>query len=130
MDKRIKIIGTTAIIVFSVLFTLLIGLFVIRPKIIENDILQKQQKEQAEWFKEKADSISKVVELATDSLLWKHEVDSLIYVSQKESLTNKFIKKVKKYESRLADIDTLNDMQLNSAFSTRKMLSDSSAKLW
>lgn len=130
MDKRIKIIGTTAIIVFSVLFTLLIGLFVIRPKIIENDILQKQQKEQAERFKEKADSISKVVELATDSLLWKHEVDSLIYVAQKESLTNKFIKKVKKYESRLADIDTLNDLQLNSAFSTRKMLSDSSAKLW
>ena len=130
MDKRIKTIGITAIILFSVLFTLLIGLFVIRPKIIENDILQKQQKEQAEEFKQKADSISKVVELATDSILWKHQIDSLTYVAQKESLTNKFIKKAKKYESRLADIDTLNDFQLNSSFSTRKMLSDSSAKLW
>jgi regulatory protein YycH of two-component signal transduction system YycFG len=130
MDKRIKTIGITAIVVFSVLFTMLIAVFIIRPKIIENDILQKQQQEQAERFKEKADSISKVVKLATDSILWKHQIDSLTYVAQKESLTNKFIKKAKKYESRLADIDTLNDLQLNSAFSTREMLSDSSCKLW
>lgn len=130
MDKRIKTIGITAIILFSVLFTLLIGVFVIRPKIIENDILQKQQQEQAEQFKQKADSISKVVELATDSILWKHQIDSLTYVAQKESISKKYNLKVKKYESRLADIDTLNDLQLNSGFSIREMLSDSASKVW
>lgn len=130
MDKHIKTIGIAAIVVFSVLFTMLIAVFIIRPKIIENDILNKQQQEQAERFRHKADSITKVIELATDSLLWKHEVDSLVYVAQKESIKKTYIQKVKKYESRLADIDTLNDLQLNSSFSIREMLSDSSVELW
>jgi hypothetical protein len=130
MDKRIKIIGISAIVVFSVLFTVLIAIVIIRPKIIENEILQKQIQQDAISDKQKGDSVYRAVTVATDSILWKHHVDSLTYVAKTESIKNKFIQKVKKYESRLADIDTLNDVQLNSAFSTREMLSDSASQLW
>ena len=46
-----------------------------------------------------------------------------------ESLKAKFNQKIKKYESRLADIDTVN-IVLNSSFSVKQMLSDSSSELW
>lgn len=129
MDNRIKIIGTVAIIAFSLLFTVLIAIFVLRPLIKKQKIQAEIEKQQAIEFKEIADSIQKQAEIKADSIIFKHSFDSLVYVSQKESLKTKFNQKIKKYESRLADIDTVN-IELNSSFSVKQMLSDSSSKLW
>lgn len=129
MDKRIKIIAYTAIVVFSIIFTGLIGYFVIYPLDIKARLREIEVAKEAERFKIKADSIAHVVELTQDSINEEIKQDSVRFIQQKESLKSTYIKKVKAYESRLADIDTM-DIQLNGSFSIREMLSDSASKVW
>lgn len=129
MDKRIKIIAYTAIVVFSIVFTGLIGYFVIYPLDIKARLKEIEAAKEAERFKIKADSIAHVVELTQDSINEEIKQDSVRFIQQKESLKSVYIKKVKAYESRLADIDTM-DIQLNGSFSIREMLSDSASKVW
>jgi hypothetical protein len=119
-----------AIAVVSLLFALTVVLSVTDYVDRSRNYLNKRQQQKAEEFRHKADSIARVVEITQDSLLHEIKEDSINYMHEKESLKSVYIKKVKKYESRLADIDTLNDLQLNSGFSIREMLSDSSSKLW
>lgn len=129
MDKRLQYIGIGAIAVFGILFTILIAFFVVSP-LIEKQKLQKEiEQQQAQEFKAKADSIAIAVDIAVDSIVWKHTIDSLTYEAKNESLVNKYTKKIQRYETRLADIDTM-DIQLNSSFSVRNMLSDSACKVW
>ena len=129
MDKRIKIIAYTAIVVFSIIFTGLIAYFVIYPLDIKARLKEIEAAKEAERFKIKADSIAHVVELTQDSINEEIKQDSVRFIQQKESLKSVYIKKVKAYESRLADIDTM-DIQLNGSFSIREMLSDSASKVW
>ena len=129
MDRRIKIIAYTVIVAFSIIFTGLIAYFVIYPLNIKAKFEEIQRREEAERFKIKADSIAHIVELTQDSINREIKKDSIEYVQQRESLKSVYIKKVKAYESRLADIDTM-DIQLNGSFSIREMLSDSASKVW
>ena len=115
-------------------FAFMISLFIVLSVtdfIQQNqNALTRQQKKEAERFKKTADSISMAVAMAQDSL--KHEIviDSIAHVKEKESLSTSFKKKISKYETRMAAIDSLSDIQLNGSFSIREMLSDSSSKLW
>lgn len=116
-------------ILFVLAFSTLVALVIIYPHLEKQKILREQRINEAERFKIKADSIAHVVELTQDSINEEIKQDSVRFIQQKESLKSVYIKKVKAYESRLADIDTM-DIQLNGSFSIREMLSDSASKVW
>lgn len=130
MDKRLKLIAYSAIVLFSLIFTGLIAYFVIYPLDIKARHEQRVREKDAEKFKQKADSIAHIFETTQDSINKEIKEDSIAFIHEKESIKSVYIKKVKKYESQLANIDTLSDIQLNGSFSIREMLSDSSVKVW
>lgn len=115
-------------------FALMVAVFIVFSVIdfVEKtqNVFTKEQQKQAEQFKAKADSISHIVEISVDSLTAEKFRDSVAFVRQKESLKTVYSNKVKSYEVILSGIDTLDDVQLNSAFSVREMLSDSASKVW
>lgn len=130
MDKRFKIIGITAIVLFSIIFTVMVGFFVVKPLADRAKQKEIEVERAAKEALQQGDSITHVFVHRQDSLKQKIVIDSVQHIKEKESLAIKFKSKIKKYESRLADIDTLNDIQLDGAFSTREMLSDSASKVW
>lgn len=115
-------------------FALMVSLFIVLSvtDFVEKSKsnLTKEQQKQAEIFKHKADSIAVVVQHTQDSIKYEIIMDSVQFIKEKESLSASFKKKISKYETRMAAIDTLSDIQLNSSFSIREMLSDSSSKVW
>jgi hypothetical protein len=130
MDKHLKLIAYAAIVVFAVIFTALIGLFVVKPLIEQCSKEAIELIEQAKEFKELGDSIETAVKEDVELIIKDKLSDSIKYVREKESLRVNYLKNVKKYESKILAVDTISDSVLNGQFSVRDMLCDSAAKVW
>jgi hypothetical protein len=130
MDKHLKLIAYAAIVVFAVIFTALIGLFVVKPLIEQRSKEAIELIEQAKEFKELGDSIETAVKEDVELIIKDKLSDSIKYVREKESLRVNYLKNVKKYESKILAVDTISDSVLNGQFSVRDMLCDSAAKVW
>jgi len=130
MDKRFNIIAYGAIVVFAVLFAALIGLFIVNPMIDKAKQQRLQHEQDAERLKYQSDSLHRAVEIAVDSIMEIKVKDSIQYIKEKATLSNKYFRIIKKYNEKISGIDSLNDLQLNSSFSVREMLSDSSVEVW
>lgn len=130
MDKWHKWIAYGAIVVFTLLFMTGIGLLVIKPMNDRAKTKIKKSTERAKEYKATSDSLKSVVIHNTDSILARKVIDSVRYVKEKERLQSNYKVIVKKYESKLAAIDTISDSSFNGSFSIRKMLSDSAVELW
>lgn len=97
-------------ILFGIGFTALIAVFVINPYIARQKVLQQITEQEAAQKEIVADSLALQFKQVNDSLSIERKQDSIIYRQEKQTLLIQFNQKVKKYETRMAAIDTLSDI--------------------
>lgn len=128
--QQAKYLLISVAVIFGIGFTALIAVFVINPYVQRQKVLQEVTEKEALQKKQIADSLAVKFSEVKDSLIIERIQDSVIHNREKESLLIQFNKKVKKYETRIAGIDTVSDEQFNGSFSARQMLSDSACEVW